>query len=48
MHPVREESGARLVFSNKGDFFPDTLLRVLGEKASEKMGRQLSPRVPDF
>mmetsp|Transcript_38896 Transcript_38896/g.93007 ORF Transcript_38896/g.93007 Transcript_38896/m.93007 type:complete len:404 (+) Transcript_38896:31-1242(+) len=27
---LQEESGARLVFSNKGDFFPDTLLRVLG------------------
>ena len=28
-----QESGARLIFSNKGDFFPDTLLRVLGELA---------------
>ena len=26
----RQESGARLVFSNKGDFFPETMLRVLG------------------
>lgn len=25
-----QESGSRLVFSNKGDFFPDTQLRVLG------------------
>ena len=27
---VFQESGSRLVFSNKGDFFPDTQLRVLG------------------
>lgn len=27
---LQEESGTRLVFSNKGDFFPDTQLRVLG------------------
>ncbi|CAK9051001.1 RNA-binding protein Nova-1 (Neuro-oncological ventral antigen 1) (Fragment) [Durusdinium trenchii] len=27
---LQEESGSRLVFSNKGDFFPDTSLRVLG------------------
>jgi len=25
-----QESGSRFVFSNKGDFFPDTQLRVLG------------------
>eukprot|EP00438_Fugacium_kawagutii_P021817 Skav230867 [mRNA] locus=scaffold1335:224296:235768:- [translate_table: standard] len=29
-----EESGSRLVFSNKGDFFPDTQLRVLGDERS--------------
>jgi len=27
---LQQESGSRFVFSNKGDFFPDTQLRVLG------------------
>mmetsp|Transcript_26676 Transcript_26676/g.60207 ORF Transcript_26676/g.60207 Transcript_26676/m.60207 type:complete len:404 (-) Transcript_26676:82-1293(-) len=35
---LQQESGARLVFSNKGDFFPETMLRVLGVYSDEPEG----------